>query len=232
MPGRHAMKETIESAASAWDGWERFMGRIGLAGLIGLGVLILIGFGEFGEAVPRHREVGAAMVGVGALFLVATFARGRFGAFVKNLSLFIAIGGLAGGAAYGVWREVRIADALANDGVVRTMRVESSALNVSGGGGHRVRLVDGARRITVEREASARIGSDLTLLTHPDRDDWYAETGEGSGHLEILDARGSKTRVFIAAGAALLLGLWALAFLFSALTGGPAPDRELAPEDR
>lgn len=218
------MKESLESAASAWDAWERFMGRVGLAGVVAFGVLVLMGLGELGDGIPRHREIGAAIVGVGGLFLVATFARGTFGAFAKNLSLSIAIGGLAAGCGYVVWREVRIADALVNEGVPRTLRVEASTMDHAKGGGFRVRLVGDGGPWTIQRDRSPGVGSSLTLLTHADRRDWYAEAGEGAGHLEIIEARGWRTPVIVSGVAALLLGLWALSLLFAALTGRRAPD--------
>lgn len=214
------MKETIDGAARAWNVWESFWTKVAMLGLIGLGVFIYIGNDEIRSDLPQHQMVGIGIAVAGTIFFLSMVSGGSFGVRLKRLSLVLCFGGLAGLFGFGAWRQGRIVYGLEQEGVVRTMTVQSSTMDfASKSGGWKIVLADGPRRVTMKSDSSLPRGTEKTLLVHPDHASWTAEAGEDWTLMEIAEARGTRNGIIGFAAGAVLLALLAVYFLLSALFG-------------
>lgn len=222
------MKETIDTIAKAADTHERIGAWFAALGCLVVAAVLYIGPDTLPEEIPLHKEIGIGVGVFGLVFLIALGAKGKAGSRAKNFVLFMAAALVAGGLGFGVWNEGRKVIALEAEGVERTMEVVSSRLRFSNRSDPKADTVlrDSEGEIRLQRSYLMERGSRLTLLVHPDHEDWVADAEEGASLVEIVDARGSRWSLIGMAAFAVIAGLFALSSFWKALVGAKAPDEE------
>lgn len=223
------MKQTLETLADAKDGYDRLAGWCAAIGLMITGGFFFFASEKFAQEIPHHKLIGAGVFAIGFVFVIALAARGQAASRAKNFLLFAAAGSIAGGLGYGAWKEGRIVYGLHAHGEEVTLPVIACNLKFIPDGENywQVILSDQERHVSLEWDEKIRVGTTMSVLVHPDHGGWTAATPEGSTLIEIADARETRWSIIGMAAISLLVGLFALGFLSSFLSGSPAPDEAI-----